>query len=260
MTKHDADCSVHVTNDADTLQDLPPNCVVIDESVEGGVGSPEPDHWDYSSESMLEEKHSRPGTEEHDEQARSTSRKSPKAHNSIETQENLTIKQDPQEKHAKIEIVNAEDPVKADKKKRQFNRYQHARPSDLRPAGKITCDICGRVSKNYDCMRKHMLRFHMSAERRAEGAIDYSYVTVTDLRTAGPYECDMCHLKLSRFDNMRQHLQRHLTAKTPIECQICHTKLVHRTSLKVHMRLHTGQLPYMCDACGKSFNHPYHLR
>lgn len=225
-------------------------------------------------ESSVKQEQSQSDIERHDERedrmTELSSRKPTKSQNSTRSSRGPKLK--PQKTSNKS--IKPERSSKDMKQKRMLNTYQHVRPSELRPTGKITCDICGRMAKNYDCMRKHMVRFHMAggrgkgakgretaADESEKNDVDYSCISSADLRPAGPYECDICHMKLSRFDAMRAHLKRHSAGRQPmVECEICHAKMVHQASLKVHMRKHTGKLPYMCDVCGKSFNHPFHLR
>lgn len=127
--------------------------------------------------------------------------------------------------------------------------------SDLRPIGRLLCDICGKSSKSFDAMRKHMALYHMKKRTNIPPRAN------TELRPPPPYECDYCHITLVTFDGLRQHLKRHISkVDTHVECTVCKKRLLTESSLKVHMRRHTGELPYMCHMCGKSFNHPHHLK
>lgn len=141
------------------------------------------------------------------------------------------------------------------------------RPCELRPSGEIYCDICGTSAKNFESIRKHMRTYHilpkMAQRKRAQptDAYDYSAVLLAELRTAGPYECDICHTIVTSFDGLKVHIMRHLFPdENKLECDVCKKTFFSRGSLTAHKRTHTGELPYMCHICAKSFNHPSHLK
>ena len=50
------------------------------------------------------------------------------------------------------------------------------------------------------------------------------------------------------------------TGERPYSCKICSRSFSHSTALKLHLRMHTGEKPHTCKLCKKSFAQLPHLK
>ena len=74
----------------------------------------------------------------------------------------------------------------------------------------------------------------------------------------GRWQCLLCN-KLYAKTSLRAHTRVH-TGERPYQCQYCYRTFCHAATKRNHERLHTGEKPHKCDRCGRAFTQLAGLR
>ena len=119
----------------------------------------------------------------------------------------------------------------------------------------FVCTVCGQKSRDAYNLKVHM-RIHTEEQ---------------------PYSCPVCHKSFRVVGNRNKHIRNvhksdNLAEVLPLpddpikaknrnsyECTVCGLRCASLTNLTVHSRIHTGERPYSCSVCNKSFIHKGNL-
>lgn len=96
---------------------------------------------------------------------------------------------------------------------------------------KNLCKICSKDFKYANDLRKHLL-IH-SDER--------------------PFQCLQCDQKFRQAGCLKNHIACQHGTNTVYTCYYCNKSFPIKERLRLHMRVHSGERPYKCSLCPKTF-------
>ncbi|XP_070534623.1 zinc finger protein 678-like [Ptychodera flava] len=125
------------------------------------------------------------------------------------------------------------------------------------------CEECGKVFNKKDSFAKH-ISMHSGIKPYRCPVCNKCFVSKTyakthqkvqhsDQTTLKPWSCPECKKTFKQKSYLTKH-QRNVHAKKRAHlCDICGKCFGYRQKLTEHKRVHTGELPFQCEICEKSY-------
>ena len=131
------------------------------------------------------------------------------------------------------------------------------------------CDECGKSYKFKSNLEEHLLKhksvfFPCDKCDKKFSSKSGLYVHRREQHSSSlvrpSVKCDICSFVSKGMRNLKKHKETHnKAAYSRYSCSYCHKTFRNRNSLNVHTLIHTGEQPYRCNVCLKSFKRSHHL-
>ncbi|KAK7869939.1 hypothetical protein R5R35_013717 [Gryllus longicercus] len=141
----------------------------------------------------------------------------------------------------------------------------------------IKCNLCSETFRRYSNLIQHKNRHHLKLKKKVKdfichcGEVFHSQKKLLwhkEIHDEKPKTCSYCSERFVHASSLTRHIRKaHDQRYFPctgreaenVECPVCGCVFL-KSSLAVHMRLHSGQRPFSCHICGKSFSTKWNLQ
>ncbi|XP_063437541.1 uncharacterized protein LOC134718768 [Mytilus trossulus] len=119
---------------------------------------------------------------------------------------------------------------------------------------RFRCEQCPAAFINKQYLILHQASAHTEQDTSSHGE------QIKSSQEEKAYKCDQCDKSFIRVGNFRTHMKWHENGEDHFKCNLCNRKFLNQESLLIHERVHSGNTPYQCGFCSKSYSTIKNLR